>query len=66
DCPNSPFPVVSQTDKGKESIAVFRVQILFREHHTWQGKLIWQDEEQETVFRSVIELLQLFDEILAG
>lgn len=44
---------------------MFRIQILFREHYTWQGKLVWQNERQEYVFHSAIELLQLLDEILA-
>lgn len=64
DCPNSPLPFVPFTGGSEDSIAVFRVQILFREHRTWQGKLVWQNENQETVFHSVIELLQLLDEIL--
>lgn len=64
-CPNNPMPFVSPVQGGEDSIAVFRIQILFREHHTWQGKLIWQDENQEVVFHSGIELIQLFDEILA-
>ncbi len=65
DCPNSPLPLISPVCNSRESIAVFRIQILFREHHTWQGKLIWQNENMEVVFHSGIELLQLFDEILA-
>lgn len=65
DCPDSPLPFISPVCEGREGIAVFRIQILFREHHTWQGKLIWQNENMEVVFHSGIELLQLFDEILA-
>ena len=40
--------------------------ILFQEHYTWQGRLIWLNENQEAAFRSAIELLKLLDEILAG
>ena len=65
-CPNSPLPFVVSEHRGEHSMAVFRIQILFREHHTWQGKLVWQDENKEIVFYSGIELIQLFDEILAG
>ena len=62
-CPGSPLPlVVPRDDEGH--LADFRIQILFREHYTWQGKLVWQDEAQEAVFRSVLELIQLIDEIL--
>ena len=64
-CPNQPLPLVRVGQKEEESIAIFRVQILFREHYTWQGRLIWQDEDMEMVFRSAIELIQLLDEILA-
>ena len=48
----SPLPLVHRDCDNLESIAVFRIQILFREHYTWQGKLVWQDETKETVFHS--------------
>lgn len=62
---NRPLPLVRPDCGGMDSIAVFSIQILFREHYTWQGKLVWLDEEQEMVFHSAIELIQLIDEILA-
>ena len=64
DCPNPSLPLIplEHEEDGKKS--VFRIQILFREHYSWQGRLIWQNENREVVFRSVVELLQLFDEIL--
>ena len=65
-CPGRPLPLIHSTCDDREDTAVFRIQILFREHCTWQGKLIWQNENQEAVFRSVLELLGLLDEILAG
>ena len=46
-------------------IATLRIQILFREHHTWQGCLLWEDQQQAAAFQSVLELIQLLDEILA-
>lgn len=64
-CPNSPLPLVHSECDGLGELAVFRIQILFREHYTWQGKLIWLNENQEIVFHSAIELLLLLDEILA-
>lgn len=63
-CPNQPLPLIYPECK-EEGATVFRIQILFREHYTWQGRLVWQNENQETVFHSAIELLQLLDEILA-
>lgn len=64
-CPNPPQPFISPGDDDEEGTEVFRIQILFREHYTMQGKLIWQNEKREFVFRSAMELLQLLDEILA-
>jgi len=46
-------------------IATIRIQILFREHHTWQGFLQWEEEKKEASFRSALELIELLDEILA-
>lgn len=64
-CPNRPLPLIPSERGGGEENFVFRIQVLFREHFTWQGKLIWENENQEAVFHSVLELLQLMDEILA-
>ena len=64
DCPKNPPSFISPAYGDSDSIAVFRIQILFREHYTWQGKLVWQNENQETVFHSAIELMEMLDEIL--
>lgn len=64
DCPNPSLPLVQDPYGGSEADEVFRIQILFREHYTWQGRLIWQSRNQEVVFHSAIELIQLLDEIL--
>ena len=64
ECPYRPLPLVSPGSSEAENIAVFRIQILFREHYTWQGKLIWQNENREAVFQSTLELIRLIDEIL--
>lgn len=63
-CPNPSLPLVPREYSAEERGSVFRIQVLFREHYTWQGRLIWQNENQEVVFRSAIELIQLLDEIL--
>lgn len=64
-CINRPLPVVGPSYSGSGHPAVLRIQILFREHYTWQGRLIWENENREIVFRSAMELTQLMDEILA-
>ena len=48
-----------------QRIATLRIQILFREHNTWQGCILWEEQRKEATFRSVLELIQLLDEILA-
>ena len=45
-------------------IATIWLQILFREHHTWQGRVIWENQRMEAPFRSVLELIEILDEIL--
>ena len=62
---NSPLPLVLRECTELDGAAVFKIQILFREHYTWQGRLIWENENQEIVFHSAIELIQLLDEILS-
>lgn len=47
-------------------IATLRIQVLFREHYTWQGCILWEEQRKEATFRSVLELIQILDEILAG
>ena len=64
-CLDSPLPLVRPKSRSADRKAVFCIQILFREHYTWQGRLVWLNENQEVVFHSAIELLQLLDEVLA-
>lgn len=44
--------------------ATFELQILFRQHSSWQGVIIWQDKSIEQNFRSVLELVHLMDSAL--
>ena len=48
--------------KGK--IATFEMQVLFRQHSSWQGVLIWRDRKMEQSYRSVLELALLMDSAL--
>ena len=47
-------------------IATLRIRILFQERYSWQGCVLWEEQRKEATFRSVLELIQLLDEILAG
>lgn len=44
--------------------ATFELQILFRQHTSWQGMLLWQEQQMEQPFRSVLELILLMDSAL--
>ena len=44
--------------------ATFELQILFRQHSSWQGIVVWKDRNTEQSFRSVLELVFLLDSAL--
>ena len=48
--------------RGEE--ATFEVQVLFRQHTSWQGVITWLEEQMEQSFRSVLELILLMDSAL--
>ena len=52
----------SQLRKGAK--ATFELQILFRQHSSWQGVIVWKDRNTEQTFRSVLELIVLMDSAL--
>ena len=52
----------SQIRKGAR--ATFELQVLFRQHSSWQGVIIWRERKMEQSFRSVLELVMLMDSAL--
>ena len=46
------------------TLATFSLRILFRQNASWQGSITWLDKNQEQSFRSVLELILLFDNAL--
>lgn len=48
----------------KGAKATFELQVLFRQHSSWQGVIVWKDENAEQSFRSVLELVVLMDSAL--
>ena len=62
------FPVVEpkldSPDDGalrKGQTATFVVRILFRQHASWQGTIVWMEEKCEQTFRSALELVLLMN-----
>ena len=52
----------SHREPGK--CATFALRILFRQNASWQGAVTWIENKQEQSFRSVLELIFLFDNAL--
>lgn len=52
------------TDTGKY-LASFKLNIMFRQNASWQGSILWVDEQVETQFRSALELFLLMDGVLS-
>ncbi len=46
---------------GKGTKVTFELQVIFRQHTSWQGILIWKDKRMQHYFRSVLELILLMD-----
>jgi len=46
------------------TLATFAIRILFRQNASWQGAITWLDKNQTQSFRSVLELILLFDSAL--
>ncbi len=60
--PSDDMVYPSQFRKGAK--ATFELQVLFRQHSSWQGVVIWKDRHSEQSFRSVLELIFLLDSAL--
>ena len=60
--PDDCYSNTLQTGRGAK--ATFELQVLFRQHSSWQGILIWKEKKQEQSFRSVLELVILLDSAL--
>jgi len=54
----------NRANRGSE--ATFELRVIFRQHTSWQGVIVWQERRQEQSFRSVLELILLMDSALRG
>ncbi len=46
------------------SRATFEIRVIFRQHTSWQGVIVWKERNLEQSFRSVLELIILMDSAL--
>lgn len=59
--PDAPCDVSEMTRGAK---ATFEMRVLFRQHASWQGELLWLEQNDRQSFRSVLELITLMDSAL--
>ena len=43
----------------KESEDIFNIKVMYRQHNTWQGEIIWLNKKKTKFFRSALELLEM-------
>lgn len=48
------------------NLATFHLQILYRRNSSWQGRLVWMEQDQAQSFRSVLELMTLIESGIQG
>ena len=53
-----------QDKHGKQG--TFIVQVQYRQNSSWQGQVIWAEENKRVHFRSALELMKLIDSAMAG
>ena len=51
----------AESAEDRKALATFRVDVIFRQNASWQGSLVWMDREEESQFRSALELIMLID-----
>lgn len=56
--------VVHPVRNRRPCVATFELKVVFRQHSSWQGILVWREASQEAYFRSVLELVILLDSAL--
>ena len=69
--PRTFSPLAPRTERDAQPPAIrrgekatFEVRVLFRQHTSWQGVIIWLERNAEQSFRSVLELVLLMDSAL--
>ena len=57
--------VTTNTDPGHRR-GTFIVKVEYCQNETWQGKVVWAEENRTERFRSMLELIKLMDEAMAA
>ena len=60
------FDFVTTSDfSDKLPLATFELEIIFRQNASWQGNIVYAEQNLTSSFRSVLELLNLMDSVLS-
>ncbi len=52
--------------RGERQKSTFVVKVEYCQRGTWQGKVIWAEENRTVRFRSALELLRLINEVVGS
>ena len=61
----SQSPAQTGAAAGK-CLATFRLNVIVRQNASWQGTLVWVEQNVEAHFRSALELIKLMDSALTA
>lgn len=63
---SQPFVSAGSLEREHGAIATFRMEVMFRQHCSWQGKVSWLEKGMDANFRSFLDLVLLMYDILAN
>lgn len=55
---------VPMEQEAERKRGTFLVRILYRQNDSWQGEVLWAEQEEKRYFKSALELLKLMDDAL--
>lgn len=62
-----PVPAVEECDHFENGrLVTFQIYVKFRYNASWQGDIIWQDGQNRAGFESLIQMMQLVEQIVTG
>ncbi len=50
--------------KNRGKVATFTIHVQYRQNCTWQGRIVWTDQNKVKYFRSCLEMVRLMDSAL--
>jgi hypothetical protein len=57
---------VRNVQNNKGTLGTFIIQVVYRQEASWQGHVIYQEANEQTDFRSALELIKYMDGVLSG